>query len=233
MKKWIVITALFVGTAFALAQSNGLALLNKARAAHGDSALTGLKTLRITSNVENVDAAGKVAILATQVATYDFENMRYKLLVSTGNQAIDGYRITSNDSTQWTPKGVKTISESQANILRYSFIQGILPLRLNPQTWTSINQTSGNIAGVNGDILTLQSASQRTSLLINDDGVIQAQRFTVGDQFETIFGGYQVISGIRFATRERLLRNGDFAIRLSHTKIDVNPSLDTTDFILP
>ncbi len=233
MKKWIVITALIVGTAFALAQSNGLALFNKVRAIHGDAALTGLKTLRITSNVENIDSVGKVSILATQVAIYDFENMRYKLLVSTGNQAIDGYRITSNDSTQWTPKGIKAIPESQANILRYTFVQGILPLRLNPQTWTSINQTSGTIAGLNGDILTLQSASQRTSLLVNNDGEIQAQRFTVGDQFETVFGEYQVISGIRFATRERLLRNGNFAIRLSHTKINVNPSLNATDFILP
>jgi hypothetical protein len=231
MKRFLVALALSIPM-LALAQTSGPDLYNKARLAHGEAALNGLKTLK---TVGQFTIPGSNSTM-TQVSLFDFERNLYRLEVKAGSTTSAVFRVTPSEAKQWTNgQAVKNIDASTLSALRYGALEGVLAIRATTSSWSSISVgNSTQLAGQSGTALNLGNGTQATMLLLGTDGSLLAQKITANNRdVDIAFSDYKTTSGLKFPYLLKQYENGQSTTQIKYSEIIVNPTLTDANFALP
>lgn len=236
MFKTIFTTILALGLATA---QNAIApqasdLLEKARIAHGGTALENLKSYRETTDVTYYAPNGNPAIEITAVATVDFTGDRLRLEVFQGDQLLEIDQVTPSDGWSWTQQtGTIKLPNVQARPLRESLYQGWYGLRFGGQNRDAASADGAQtFADRQGQAVTATTRGAKATYLFDLSGLLIAEKSQLPQvgQIVTTYGAYRTVDGIQipFEGVGYLGSKKFFAARVVAAKI--NPAMSETDF---
>ncbi len=242
MKKFFT-TALALVTTIALGQAavapQAAEILEKAKVAHGATALDGLKTYEETLDITYFDEKANPALKLRGVQRTDLVNDRMRLELYQGETLALIQQYDPKGSSAWNPQsGTVKLPKAEAESLRKGFYQGVLGLRFGK------NREAANVAAgqkwleLQGDAVSVTTKGVKTEYLVAANGVIIAER-TEAAQIGSLIVAYsdvRDISGVKtpFSTKAYAEAAKNLLVyETQTTEVKINPALTAKDFELP
>ncbi len=235
MFKRLITTILALGLA---AAQNAVApqasqLLEKARLAHGGSALENLKFYRETTDVTYYAPNGDPAIRITALTTADFAGERLRLEVYQGQTLLEIDQVTPADAWSWTKQsGTIKLPNVQASPLRESLYQGWYGLRFGGDREAATVDGAQAFADQKGQAVNATTHGVKAAYLFDPNGLLIAEKSQIPQVGEivTVYSAYRTVDGIQIpfqgigyvATKKFFQASVETAV--------INPALTDADF---
>jgi hypothetical protein len=209
-------------------------LLDKARLAHGGSALENLKLYRETTDVTYYAPNGNPAVQITAVSTADFSGERLRLEVFQGETLIEIDQVAPTEAWSWTKQtGTINLPNVQARPLRESLYQGWYGLRFGGKNRDAVSLDGAQgFADQKGQAVTVTTRGVKATYLLSPDGLLMAEKSQLPQVGEivTVYGAYQTVDGVQipFEGVGYVGTKKFFMAKVRNAK--VNPALSDADF---
>jgi hypothetical protein len=239
MKK-IALFAAFLLFTSALAQT-GIApkaadLLDKAKVAHGGTALESMTSYRDVGTYtvyQNGAVAGKLE--ATQIV--DLVGERVRIELKAGDALAQIIQATREEAWTWTQAaGLVIMPEADAKTIFDGLNQGLFGLRSG-----GTNRESAKLEGVvnlgngqSGESLTVFTDGAQANYVFDQSGLwIGGKTTSEGQDVMTVLSNYKVQDGIKVPFSSKTTTAGKPFIDVELSKVEINPTLSDDDFAQP
>ena len=235
MFKRLVMTILALGlaTAQSAVAPQASELLEKARLAHGGSALENLKFYRETTDVTYYAPNGNPAIQITALTTADFAGERLRLEVYQGETLLEIDQVTPADAWSWTKQsGTIKLPNIQARLLRESLYQGWYGLRFGGNRDAATVDGAQGFADQKGQAVTATTRGVKAAYLFDLSGLLIAEKSQIPQVGEivTVYSAYRTVDGVQIPFQGIGYVGTKKFFQASVKTALINPALSDADF---
>ena len=243
MNKFVALAVAFA-TTVALGQGavapKAAEALEKAKAAHGGSALENLKSYEETADLSYFDAKGAVAAKLRGVVRMDFAANRARLELYQGDKLVAVQQYDPKGSSAWAPQsGTVKLPKAEAETVRALLYQGVTGLRFGGKDRDSAStQGSKKLLELEGELVALNTKGVKAELLIAPNGVVLAERSDAPQlgSVVSVYSDVREVSGLKLPHASKsyveAAKNALFA-ESKTLNVKVNPVFAAKDFEMP
>jgi hypothetical protein len=224
------------------------ATLERAIAAHGGSALEGMKTYA-------EDAAVNATVLGINVynqrfkTTVDFGQARGRIEISSNGKMQTIYQVTPQGARLWTPKdGVKDVPPPAKPGAPFTFsmpiksgLLGLLAVGKVADERLSFEATL-ELRGVKGAGIRREGKEYQVTYLFNTSGLLALERTILTNEkgektdFTLVYNAYKTVNGVKVPVTAQIFSPQIPEVanaQMTLTSVSVNPTITADAFKLP
>lgn len=200
--------------------NDGKALLLKANAAHGGTALNNIKTVSFSATLQGMQANSYI----------DLRGNRVRMEFRQGGKLVQVEQLEGESGWQWQSGKVSSLPANRAAEMRGAFYSGLLGLRQS-----QIN--AANIKSVkpanNGYTIVCEQNGKSYAYLLNDQGRMTGSADQSGQTANfSAYANFRSVSGVLIPFNE-VLSSGKQKIAIQYKSFEINPAFTESIWAKP